>query len=205
MAKGWYILHTYTGYEGKVERAINSLLETGELSSAVVIGVKVPVEDVVEVKDGKKKFITKKFLPGYIMIEMELPDLGWKDTCSAIRRIQGVTGFVGTKGNERPRSISAEEAKSLLQKTGEIKGEKTARIKQNFSVGEQVKIIEGAFASFTGTIEEVNLEKSKIRVMVGIFGRATPVEVDLLQVEKVEFFSCTCFGRSAVKLRRFVR
>jgi transcriptional antiterminator NusG len=92
---------------------------------------------------------------------------------------------VGAKGSERPRSISADEAKTLLQKTGEIKGEKTARVKQSFSAGEQVKIIEGAFASFTGTIEEVNLEKNKLRVTVGIFGRATPVEVDLLQVEKV--------------------
>jgi transcriptional antiterminator NusG len=185
MAKGWYILHTYTGYEGKVERTIHSLLETGELLATVVITVKIPVEEVVEVKDGKKKFITKKFFPGYIMIEMDLPELGWKDTCSAIRRIQGVTGFVGTKGNERPRALSPDETKKLLQKTGEIKGEKNVRIRQNFSVGEQVKIIEGAFASFTGSIEEVNLEKSKIRVMVGIFGRATPVEVDLLQVEKI--------------------
>lgn len=185
MSKGWYILHTYSGYEGKIEKTIRSLIENDELSSDVVLDVKVPVEDVVEVKDGKKKYVTKKFLPGYMMIELELPDLGWKNTCSAIRRIQGVTGFVGTNSNERPRPISGEEAKALLQKAGEIKGEKSARLKQNFSTGEQVKIIEGPFASFTGTIEEVNLEKSKLRVMVGIFGRATPVEVDLLQVEKI--------------------
>lgn len=185
MAKGWYILHTYSGYEAKIERTIRSLIESNELSSDIVTDIKVPVEDVVEIKDGKKKYITKKFLPGYIMVEMDLPDIGWKSTCAEIRKIQGVTGFVGTSSNVRPRPISSDEAKALLQKAGEIKGDKAPRLKQTFSVGEQVKIIEGPFASFAGTIEEVNLDKSKLKVMVGIFGRATPVEVDLLQVEKV--------------------
>ncbi len=185
MAKGWYILHTYSGYEAKIERTIRSFIESEDLSKDIVLDIKVPVEDVVEIKDGKKKVTSKKFLPGYVMVELDLPDLNWKDTCTKIRRIQGVTGFVGTNSNERPRPISADEAKALLQKAGEIKGEKPTRMKQSFSVGEQVKIIDGAFASFSGTIEEVNLEKNKLRVMVGIFGRATPVEVDLLQVEKI--------------------
>ncbi|MCR5699623.1 MAG: transcription termination/antitermination protein NusG [Treponemataceae bacterium] len=185
MAKGWYILHTYSGYENKIERTIKTMLENGDLSSEIVIDVKVPVEEVVEVKDGKKRNLTKKFLPGYIMIELDLPELGWQATCNSIRRIQGVTSFVGTDSKVRPRPISDEEAKALLQKTGEIKGEKAPKVKQTFVVGEQVKIIEGAFDSFTGTIEEVNVEKSKLRVMVGIFGRTTPVEVDFLQVEKV--------------------
>ena len=171
MAKGWYILHTYSGYEGKIERTIRSMIENGDLSSDVVLDVKVPVEDVVEVR--------------YIMIELELPEIGWKNVCAAIRRIQGVTGFVGTNSNVRPRPISNEEAVALLQKSGEIKGEKTARVKQTFAVGEQVKIIDGPFVSFSGSIEEVNLEKNKLRVTVGIFGRATPVEVDLTQVEKI--------------------
>lgn len=185
MAKGWYILHTYSGYENKIERTIRSLLERGDLSKDIVLDVKVPVEEVVEIKDQKKRTVTKKFLPGYIMIELDLPELGWKDTCSAIRRINGVTAFVGTSSTVRPRPISPEEAKALLQKAGEIKGEKPVRMKQTFSEGEQVKIIEGPFATFQGTIEEVNLEKNKLRVVVQIFGRATPVEVDLLQVEKV--------------------
>ena len=185
MAKGWYILHTYSGYEAKIERTIRSFIESEDLSKDIVLDVKVPVEDVVEVKDGKKKVTSKKFLPGYIMIELDLPDLKWKDTCTKIRRIQGVTGFVGANSNERPRPISADEAKALLQKAGEIKGEKPTRMKQTFSVGDKVKIIEGAFASFEGNVEEVNLEKNKLRVMVAIFGRATPVELDLLQVEKI--------------------
>lgn len=185
MARGWYILHTYNGYESKIEKTIRLLVDSGELSSDVVLDIKVPVEEVVEIKEGKKKVSTKKFLPGYILIELDLPDIGWKATCSAIRRIQGVTGFVGAAPNVRPRPISADEAKALLQKSGDIKGEKTTRLKQSFSVGEQVKIIEGSFASFSGTIEEVNLEKSKLKVTVNIFGRDTPVELGLLQVEKI--------------------
>lgn len=185
MAKGWYILHTYSGYEGKIERTIRTMLENGDLSSDIVLDIKIPVEDVVEVKDGKRRTVTKKFLPGYMMLELDLPDLDWKNACSAIRRIQGVTAFVGTSSNVRPRPISNDEVISLLQKAGELKGEKGGRLKQSFSVGEQVKIIEGPFVSFSGSIEEVNLEKNKLRVMVGIFGRATPVEVDLNQVEKV--------------------
>lgn len=161
------------------------MLELGDLSPDVVLDVQIPLEDVVEVKDGKRRVMSKKFLPGYILLELDLPDIGWKSVCSVIRRIAGVTGFVGTNPSERPRPISSDEAKGLLRKSGEVKGEKQLRMKQTFSVGEKVKIIEGAFASFTGTIEEVNLEKNKLRVMVQIFGRSTPVEVDLLQVEKI--------------------
>jgi transcriptional antiterminator NusG len=184
MAKGWYVLHTYTGYENKIEKTIRIMMNDGELGDAV-LDVKVPAEEVVEVKDGKKKVSSKKFLPGYILLEMDLPDIGWKTPCSAIRRINGVTGFVGSSPGRKPQPISQEEARSILMKTGEIKGEKGAKPRQSFTVGESVRIIEGPFDSFTGQIEDVNEEKGKLRVMVGIFGRATPVEVDFLQVEKV--------------------
>lgn len=184
MAKSWYVVHTYTGYENKIERTIRIMMADGELGEAVS-DVKVPAEQVVEVKDGKKKVSTKKFLPGYILLEMDLPDIGWKTPCSAIRRINGVTGFVGASPGAKPQPISQEEARSILQKTGEIKGEKVLKPKQSFSVGESVRIVDGPFDSFTGQVEEVNVEKGKLRVMVGIFGRATPVEVDFLQVEKV--------------------
>lgn len=185
MAKSWYILHTYTGYEGKIERTLRTKLEAGEIDSNVLTDVKVPVEEIVEIKDGKKKSRNNKFLPGYIMLEMDLPQIGWKNVCSAIRRIQGVTGFVGTKPSEKPRPITSEEARNLLQKAGAIKGEKAVRIKQTYDVGDQVKITDGPFATFNGSVEEVNAEKNKLRVMVQIFGRATPVEVDVLQVEKI--------------------
>src|SRR5574344_144576 len=185
MAKSWYILHTYTGYEGKIERTLRTKIEAGETDAAVVTNVKVPVEEVIEIRDGKKHTRNNKFLPGYIMLEMDLPQIGWKSTCSAIRRIQGVTGFVGTNPSDRPRPITTDEAKNLLQKAGEIKGEKSVRIKQSYEVGDQVKITDGPFATFNGSVEEVNAEKNKLRVMVQIFGRATPVEVDIMQVEKV--------------------
>jgi transcriptional antiterminator NusG len=184
MSKGWYIIHTYAGYENRIEKKLHALLEAGILPSAVLLNIEVPEEQVVEIRDGKKKYVNRKFLPSYIMLEMDLPD-DWKGVCAEIRAIDGVTGFVGTHSRmDKPRPISQDEAKNLLQKSGEIKGDKTARLKQSFAAGEQVKIIEGAFATFTGTVEEVNLEKNKLRVMVGIFGRPTSVEVDILQVEK---------------------
>ena len=185
MSKNWYILHTYTGYEGKIERTIRALIEKGDLDAAVVTDVRVPVEEIVEIKDGKKRTRKDKFLPGYLMIELDLPEIGWKATCSALRRIQGVTGFVGTDPSTRPKPISTAEARNLLQKSGVIKGEKQVKIKQSYAVGDIVKITDGPFASFSGNIEEVNDEKDKLRVNVQIFGRATPVEVSMLQVEKV--------------------
>ena len=185
MAKSWYILMSFTGYEGKIERTIRALLEKGELNPEIVTDVRVPVEEIVEIKDGKKKTRKDKFLPGYIMIELDLPEIGWKETCSTLRRIQGVGGFVGTNPNERPRPISAAEAKNLLQKSGVIKGEKQVKIKQSYAVGDIVKITDGPFATFQGNIEEINDEKDKLRVNVQIFGRATPVEVSLIQVEKI--------------------
>ncbi|MBP7096116.1 MAG: transcription termination/antitermination factor NusG [Spirochaetia bacterium] len=185
MAKAWYVLHVYSGYENKIEKIIRMKLANGDLDSAVVTDVKVPSEDVVDVKDGKKRTSARKILPGYLLVEMDLPEGEWKATCSTIRKVEGVTGFVGATQNHKPVPISADEARSILQRAGEIKGERTVRSKQAFQAGEQVKIIEGPFESFTGTIEEVSQDKSKLKVMVGIFGRATPVEVDMLQVEKV--------------------
>jgi transcriptional antiterminator NusG len=185
MATGWYVLHTYSGYENKIEKTIRMMTGKGELDKEVVRDVKVPSEEVVEVRDGKKRTQTRKFLPGYILVEMDLPDNEWNLTCSRIKKIPGVTGFVGTPADRKPQPLSGDEARSILQKSGEIKGERPVRTRQSFSAGEQVKIIDGPFESFTGTIEEVNQEKNKLKVMVGIFGRNTPVEVDLLQVEKV--------------------
>ncbi len=184
MANGWYVVHTYSGYEAKVEKYIRKMMENGTLDE-YVNDIKVPSEEVVEIKDGKKKVTTKKFLPGYILVEMDLPDRGWKGICSQIRKIQGVTGFVGAMGGIKPQPISPEEAKAILQKAGEIRADKTFSPKQTFELGETVRIIEGPFDTFTGAVEEVNVEKGKLKVMVGIFGRATPVEVDFTQVEKI--------------------
>lgn len=184
MAKGWYVVHTYSGYENKIEKFIRRLMEQPEIGASV-FDVKVPAEDVVEVKDGKKKISSKKFLPGYILLEMDLPDAGWKMICGQIKKIQGVTGFVGVQPGAKPHPLSGDEARSILQKTGEIKADKHIRPKQSFSIGETVRIVDGPLNTFTGTIEEINLEKAKLKVMVGIFGRVTPVEVEFLQVEKI--------------------
>jgi len=187
MATGWYVLHIYSGYENKIEKTIRMMVEMGELDKEIVRDVKIPSEEVTEVKDGKKRTLTRKFLPGYILVEMDLPDadMGWKIPCSKIKKIQGVTGFVGTMADRKPQPLSGDEARAILQKSGEIKGERPTRTRQSFSAGEQVKIIDGPFESFTGTIDEVYPEKNKLKVMVGIFGRNAPVEVDLLQVEKL--------------------
>ncbi len=184
MAKGWYVLHTYSGYENKVEKYIRLYMEDGTLSGAV-LDVKVPAEDVIEVKNGKKRTVSKKFLPGYVLLEMDLPDRGWKQICSQIKKIQSVVGFVGYASGAKPQPISQDEAKAILQKTGAIKAEKRFQSKQDFAVGEEVRVTDGPFESFSGNIEVVNLEKGKLRVMVGIFGRSTPVEVDFSQVEKI--------------------
>ncbi len=181
MAKNWYVLHTFTGHENKVEKFIRLMMEDGSLGN-VVTDVKVPAEEVSELRGGKKRTVSRKFLPGYILVEMDLPDRGWKEPCSAIRRIQSVTGFVGTGKTIKPQPISVEEAKRILQKSGAIKPERRVHARQDFDIGEEVQIIEGPFESFKGTIGFVNQEKGKLRVMVGIFGRSTPVEVSFSQV-----------------------
>lgn len=183
MAKSWYIISTYAGYEKKIERTINLLLKTGELDSSIVTDVKLPVQDVKIVKDdGKTTTRSELIMPGYLMLEMDLPELGWKDSCNKIRHIQGVSGFVGTNPNERPRPIPNSEAKNILQKSGDIKGGVSARVKTTYSVGDVVKIIDGPFATFSGAVEDISPEKEKLRVSVHIFGRATSVELDLKQV-----------------------
>ena len=116
---------------------------------------------------------------------MDLPELGWKDVCSKIKRIQGVSGFLGTTGGAKPVPISSDEAKNILQKTGEIKSDKAYAVSHSYSVGDKVKISTGPFASFSGTVGEIMPDKSKLRIMVTIFGRTTPVEVDMTQVELI--------------------
>ena len=185
MTKGWYVVHTYSGYENKVQKLLSRLMEGDEEVRDRLFDVKVPSEDVAEVRDGKKRVTTKRILPGYILVEMDLSDAGWKGVCAKVRGIQGVTGFVGTARSQRPQPISGDEARDILQKAGALKTDKALKPKLNFSINESVRIVDGPFDTFTGTIEEINQEKGKLRVMVGIFGRSTPVELDFLQVEKI--------------------
>jgi transcriptional antiterminator NusG len=185
MASSWYVLHVYSGFENRIEKKIRQMIETGDLDKAVVRDVKIPTEESTEIRDGKKRVQAKKVLPGYILIELDLTEENWKGTCHTLRGIDGLSGFVGTPALKKPQPLPAEEARAILARAGEIKGERITRTHMTFNPGEQVKITDGPFESFTGTIDEVNNDKTKLKVMVGIFGRNTPVEVDFNQVEKV--------------------
>ena len=186
MARGWYTVHTYSGYEQKIEKLIRRMMETDSDFASVCLDVKVPFEVLIETKDGVRKEVKHKVLPGYILVELDMPeDDSWKRYCSHIKRIQGVTGFLAATRSAKPVPLSKDEMNNILQRTGEIKAEKAFRPKQSFNEGESVKVIDGPFSGFTGVIEEINAEKNRIKVSVEIFGRPTPVEIEFNQVEKI--------------------
>ena len=186
MARGWYTVHTYSGYEQKIEKLIRRMMETDSDFASVCLDVKVPFETLIETKDGVKKEVKHKVLPGYILVELDMPeDDSWKRYCSQIKRIQGVTGFLAATRSSKPMPLSKDEMNNILQRTGEIKAEQAFRPKQSFNVGESVKVVDGPFSGFTGVIEEINAEKNRIRVSVEIFGRPTPVEIEFNQIEKI--------------------
>lgn len=175
MAQHWYVVHTYSGYEDKVKASIEEQFKAKGLSSAMT-ELRIPTEDVVEVKAGKKRVSKRKFFPGYLLIRMEMNEEAWY----LIKSTPKVTGFLG--GNT-PTPLTDVEVDEILRTE---KGEPTKpKPKVLFESGENVRVIEGPFTNFTGVIDEVNLERGKLRVMVSIFGRATPVELDFLQVEKI--------------------
>jgi len=176
MSQNWYVIHTLTGQEEKVKTNIENKLKEGQLSENV-FEILIPTEQVSEVKDGKKKISLRKFFPGYVLVRMDLSDEAWY----TIRNIPGVTGFIGTK--TKPVPLLESEVNLILKQTEERKEKPTPKVL--FEKGDNVKIIEGPFINFNGTIEEVNPDKGKIKVMVSIFGRATPVELEYWQVERV--------------------
>ena len=183
MAKEWYILHTYTGHERKVEKRIQMLLDNNELDA--VSDVVVPAEQFSEVRGGKKRSKVRVFLPGYILMEIDFDRQDWQKTCALLCGLDSVTGFVGTPRGARPTPIDTEEARHILHRVGEIKGGATQDVQHAFTEGESVRIMEGPFESFTGSIDLIDTEKGKLRVLVGIFGRVTPVEVGVMEVEKI--------------------
>jgi len=175
MSKEWYVVHTYSGFEGKVKSSIEERARTSGLQEKVG-QILVPTEDVVELRNGKKRTSTRKFFPGYILVEMDLEDSTWH----LIKETPKVTGFVGDK--QKPSPITAEEVGLIRTQMDE--GTAPAKREAAYNRGDTVRIVDGPFVSFTGTVEEVNLDHGKLKVMVSIFGRATPVELDFLQVEK---------------------
>lgn len=185
MGKSWYVLNAFVGHEAKVEKVINQLIESEEFKE-YILSVKVPYEELAEVKNGEKKLVKKKILPGYILILMDLPLLGWKPICNKIKRIHGVSGFLGAVGNGKPNPISNDEVRNIFEKMGQIKSEKILKLKDGYQEGERVKIVEGAFKDFNAVVEDVDMDRMLVKANVEIFGRQTIVNLNFMQVEKIE-------------------
>lgn len=172
----WYILHTYSGFEQRVEQMIRELMRTGQ-DKGCIHDVVVPTERVIELgKGGQKRTTTRKFYPGYVMVRMTMTDLSWH----LVQNIPKVTGFVG--GKNRPAPMGPGEAERILSLM-ETRQEQP-RPKFNFDRGDEVRVIDGPFGGFNGVVEEVNYDKGKLKVSVSIFGRQTPVELDFIRVTK---------------------
>lgn len=172
----WYIIHTYSGFERKVAESLKSRVDAAGLGESFG-EVMVPTEDVIEMRQGKKIVTPKLFYPGYVLVEMEMND----DTWHLVRSTPRVTGFVGS--GQRPSPLTADEVDRIVHKV-EVAAE-NPKPRLEFERGETIKITDGPFKDFTGAVEEINSDRSTLRVMVTIFGRATPVELDFYQVEKV--------------------
>ncbi|GIL12573.1 MAG: transcription termination/antitermination protein NusG [Chloroflexota bacterium] len=172
--KLWYVVHCYSGQENKVRHSIEQRIETMGMRDKI-FDVIVPTEEEIEVKDGKRRTVERRVFPGYILVEMKMDEDSWY----VVRNTPGVTGFVGM-GNE-PTPLRAEEVKQIMDRMSD----EAPKIKVTFKVGQKVRIIDGPFNDFIGTVAALDPDKSKVRVMVNFFGRDTPVELDFLEVEKV--------------------
>jgi transcriptional antiterminator NusG len=172
--KQWFVVHTYSGYEERVKKNLEQrikAMDTGDEISQVVI----PTEEEIEVRNGQRRTVTRKILPGYVLVQMKMNDQNW----SLVRNTPGVTGFVGS-GN-KPNPLREDEVNRILkQMTAEA-----PRVKAGFRKGQSVRVVDGPFIDFVGVVDEVSQEKGKVKVLLSLFGRETPVELDFLQVEKL--------------------
>jgi transcriptional antiterminator NusG len=169
----WFVIHTYSGYENKVKTNLEHRVTSMDMADKI-FRIVVPTEEEVEIKNGQRRTVQKKIFPGYVLVEMEMEDDSWY----VVRNTPGVTSFVGF-GNT-PTPLPETEVQAILKQMREEK----PQVRVTYKKGDRVKIIDGPFAEFMGTIDEVNEEKTKLRVLVSMFGRETPVELDFLQVEK---------------------
>src|SRR5207245_11506353 len=170
----WYVIHTYSGYENKVKTNLEHRIQSMDMGDKI-FQVLVPTEEEIEIKNGKRHPVNKKVFPGYVLVEMVMSDDSWY----VVRNTPGVTSFVGS-GN-RPTPLDEGEVKKILKQMGV----ETPKFKVQFTKGQSVRVNDGPFAEFIGTVDEVNPEKNKVKVLVSIFGRETPVELDFLQIEKL--------------------
>ncbi|MEA2164679.1 MAG: transcription termination/antitermination protein NusG [Thermoanaerobaculia bacterium] len=175
--KQWYIVHTYSGFEDRVKENLNQRIEALGMRSKFG-EIKIPVETLIEMKGGKKKEVVRKFFPGYILVEMDMADDAWH----LVKNTPKVTGFVGT--GKKPTPLTPEEVDQIL--TQVVTTKEKPKPKHVYEHGEHVRIIDGPFSNFTGVVEEVNLDRNTLKVMVTIFGRSTPVELDFLQVARFD-------------------
>lgn len=171
--RAWYVVHCYSGYENKVRHNLEQRIETMGMKDKI-FDVVVPTEEEIEVKEGKRRTVERRVFPGYILVNMVMTEESWY----VVRNTPGVTGFVGM-GNQ-PTPLRPEEVTQIIKR---MEAE-APRIKVTFKPGERVRIVDGPFNDFRGTVSEIDMEKAKVRVMVNFFGRETPVELDFLQVEK---------------------
>ena len=174
MAKKWYVIHTYSGYENKVKANLDHRITSMDMERKI-FEVVIPTEDVMEIKSGQKQITQKKVFPGYILVNMQLDDDSWY----VVRNTPGVTGFVGS--SNKPVPLSNEEVDKILYQV--VAGK--PKPKTEFTEGQSIKVIAGPLADFTGTISEINLDQNKLKVLVSIFGRETPVELSFNQVAKL--------------------
>lgn len=174
--KNWYVVHTQTGLEDKVKNSLEGKISAHGLQE-LISKVVVPTEQISEVRSGKKKISQRKFFPGYILVEMELNE----NTYLFVKTVPGITGFIGV--GKKPVPLPQQEIENILKRTQETQVKPSPKVL--FEKGEQVRVIEGPFVNFNGTVDEINPEKGKLKVNVSIFGRSTPVELEFWQIEKV--------------------
>ncbi len=176
MAARWYIIHAYSGFEHKVKEAIEADAKRLGLTQ-LVEEIEVPTETLTEVRRGKKVQVERKFFPGYVLAKLTMTD----DAYHLVKNQPKVTGFLGSSG--KPQAISEAEAARILNTREEAANAPKQRVTVNYEIGDQIKVLDGPFASFNGLVEELDFEKNRVKVSVSIFGRATPVELDFEQVE----------------------
>ena len=172
--KQWFAVHTYSGYEERVRRNLEQRIKFMDTAGDIA-EVKVPTEEQIEVRSGQRRTLTRRMLPGYVLVQMQMTDQSW----NIVRNTPGVTGFVAASGN-KPVPLLEEEVNQIIQQTEEV-----PRVKVGFRQGQSVRVTGGPFDDFVGTVDEINVAKGKVKVLLSLFGRETPVELEFFQVEKL--------------------